>query len=272
MTSQERMIDRITKLLAKAESTTHPAEADALSAKATELMLTWAIDEAVVAARMGASAKPDEVIERRVYLYGSFWQAHQRLALAVARGFNFKPLVGNFKVHIDGKTANGYVVWIGFASDVAKAELLYTSLLIQCTSALRVFARAWNASHGASYRGTTEGFKARRSFIIGFADVVRGRLIAQRAEAVRVRVDAERERPATEGDERGTSTALVLAGRDHHVKEYFDRRYGDARAVRGRGLSAGLGGYGAGQSAGRAANIVGPSGGVGSGHRGALGR
>src|SRR5260370_6696469 len=61
----ERMLARIRALLAKAESTEFPDEAEALSARAQELMARHSIDRALVDAR---SARPGEPEGRRLPL------------------------------------------------------------------------------------------------------------------------------------------------------------------------------------------------------------
>ena len=50
-----RVLDRVRGLLTKAESTEFPAEAEALTAKAQELMARHSIEQAMVEARCGAS-------------------------------------------------------------------------------------------------------------------------------------------------------------------------------------------------------------------------
>ena len=54
----ERMLGRVRALLAKAESTEFPEEAEALSARAQELMARYSIDYAVLAAGSGDTDQP----------------------------------------------------------------------------------------------------------------------------------------------------------------------------------------------------------------------
>src|SRR5208282_3917943 len=56
--ADERILGKIRALLAKAESTEFPEEAEALSARAQELMAKYSIDQAVLAAREGRKDSP----------------------------------------------------------------------------------------------------------------------------------------------------------------------------------------------------------------------
>ena len=59
--SEKNYADMINKLLRKAESTT-PEEAEALFAKAQELMVKYAIDEAMLNAAKGKQREKDDII------------------------------------------------------------------------------------------------------------------------------------------------------------------------------------------------------------------
>lgn len=120
-------------------------------------------------------------------------------------------------VHTHGQ--DRYVVRVyGFASDLERVELLYTSLLLQATRDL-VQARpeGWGEST-AAYR---------RSWLAGFASAVYSRLLRaeQRASA---------EQPATDT---GTSTALVLRDRCDRVDAVVRDAHPRLRSMRRRSLS-----------------------------------
>jgi hypothetical protein len=223
-------------------------------------MMKWAIDDAMIAAARGAAAAPDPIIERRIDVGGIFWRAHQQLGYTIGRAFGFKSISWS-----GGLTPGmqGAFQWVGFQSDVEKAELLYTSLLIQCARGLDVFTRQWKAQY-ANYLPKHEAYKSRRAFILGFANEVGGRIKRQRAEATesaQANLDAQ---PASGT----TSVALVLASRDDRVKEYYDEKYGKLRKGRSTSMSLGVSGYERGRAAGAAANL----GGTGiSGSRGSIG-
>src|SRR5690606_35261253 len=127
---------------------------------------------------------------------------------------------------------------IGYETDVSAVDVLYTSLMIQATVAMK----AESVPVGES----TTAF--RRSFLFGFSERVAGRL----REANRIITD---EIQADSSD----SVALVLVDRQKAVDEDLFRRYGKLRSL---GASAGLGGsgVGAGRAAGSRADLAGSRG------------
>jgi hypothetical protein len=113
----------------------------------------------------------------------------------------------------------------GYASDLERADILYTSLLLQMARGLTTTVvpagvrspRAW-----------------RRSWLLGFVSAV----------ITRVRTAEERAAAGAEGEEQaGPSTALVLADRALVVRRQLEEAYPVTRKTRitysGRGYSAG---------------------------------
>lgn len=241
----ESNLDKITKLLAKAERTDNPAEAEAFTAKAMELMNRWMIDEAMLAAHGGAG-KPDTVIKFVVDITGTYHAGHERLVCALGRGFGFKNvLLGGTHKSWNKTGVHQRVAWIGFESDVEKAKLLYGSLLIQMAAALKHHT----ASPGFKSLTGMDKFKTRRSFMFGFADEIARRLKESR----------ESTRAAAEVSTPGTG--LVLVSRDRQVlvavKDFFPR-LGTSRGFSGDTLAGGYnGGKAAGARAGLATTAVG---------------
>lgn len=162
-----RMLARVRALLAKAESTTFPSEAEALTAKAQELMARHAIDRAMVDADASHAHVP---IGRRIPMEDPYAGAKAMLASAVAEA-NQCRLVYSSDL--------GFVTVFGHEADVEGVELLFTSLLVQATAA--VTAAGKESAQGK--RARTTAF--RRSFMIGYADRIGRRLQeASRASAV----------------------------------------------------------------------------------------
>jgi hypothetical protein len=252
--TDETVIDKITKLLAKAESTTHTAEAEAFTAKATELMMKWAIDEAMINAAQGKPVK-DEIVRYDQGFGGTYWKAHSELFTSLGYGLGFRQF--HIKPWSSGKGQDHLTcVWIGFRSEIEAGKLLFASLLLQATSAQAEYMKnefrvdTWdNASAGM------QKFKARRNFTMGFGYAVRDRLKAQRKAAA----------AAAQTEHTGASVALVLADRDHELDDYM----GQFKLYKGRGSRITGGGMGAGRSAGQRADLGNPS--VG-GNRKAVGR
>jgi hypothetical protein len=152
-----RMLARVRALLAKAESTEFDEEAEALTAKAQELIARHAIDEAL----LHSAGDVGEPSVRRVPVDDPYADAKASL-LAQAAGAN--------RCRVVYSADFGWVTAFGYEGDLDAVELLTASLLAQATSAM--------ARHGprrdASGRSRTRSF--RRSFLFGFAHRIGQRL------------------------------------------------------------------------------------------------
>jgi hypothetical protein len=120
----------------------------------------------------------------------------------------------------------------GYASDLERADILYTSLLLQMARGLTA------AVVPAGVRSTRAW---RRSWLLGFVTAV----------ITRVKSAEERAAAAAEGETHaGPSTALVLADRAVVIRQQLEQAYPVTRRTRitysGRGYSAG---YAQGQQA-----------------------
>jgi Protein of unknown function (DUF2786) len=165
-----RILHRVTALLAKAESTTYPDEAEALTAKAQELMTLHAIDVAAVAAEQGGGARTSG---RRIGIDDPYARARVTLLSEVARANRCRAVWSR---------GLGFVTVFGDEGDLDAVEVLYTSLLVQATRAM-VVARAPSASAGG--RGAASGSATRsfrQSFLVAYAHRIGDRL-RQVAEA-----------------------------------------------------------------------------------------
>jgi hypothetical protein len=162
------IVDRVRALLAKAVSTESPAEAEALNAKAQELMARYRIEQAVLAGEGSRAGRPTMV---HVDIPAPHAVAKLRILGAVARA-NACEVVWSDRL----RRASVF----GFADDLAATETLFASLLVQATAAV---ARA-GTSRDSWGRVRTVSF--RRSFFIAFASRIALRL----QEAVDATVDA----------------------------------------------------------------------------------
>ncbi|MFG2962982.1 DUF2786 domain-containing protein [Streptomyces sp. NPDC048288] len=205
---ESRMLTRIRALLAKAEATGYPEEAEALSAKAQELMARHSVDEALLAA--GAPA-PDAPGACRIGVEPPYEQAKAVLLDAVATA-NHCRAVWNEPF--------SFSTVVGFAADLEAVELLYTSLLVQATHAM---TKA-EATQRAGGRKRTKTF--RQSFLAAYAHRVGDRLAAAAESAVA---------------ETGTGTAVdllpVLAGRETAVADRMERMFPETTTTRLRGVT-----------------------------------
>lgn len=239
-TTAEPILAKIRGLLDKAEATTFAAEAEAFTAKATQLMAKYRIDQAMLdAARPAAQRRA--VVERHVKL-GSGPYVRTRLSLlsAAADANDVRVLTS---VRHDGRVGH----LIGTVDDVEATEMLYTSLAIQ---AARDTAKIAGSSPGQTRR-------QRRSFLAGFAASVDARLTAQNAAAA---AEAERATPGV---------AIVLADKSALVDDWVRGRYGRVGSLRRTGTGTHSGSYQKGVAAGNRADLGATR--VGSGARGALG-
>jgi Protein of unknown function (DUF2786) len=221
--NKDDMLRKVRALLAKAEdpSATGP-EADALTAKAAELMSKYGIDDAMASQRRSVRDKPGD----KIFTVDNPYAAPKSsLLTVVARAFRCKAIQVSrgtgVKVHV-----------FGFAADLEMVDILYTSLLLQ-------------ASHGVArvasqtdYYGRSRTRSARSSYLLGFASAVQTRL---------AEVDKEAERASAPG------TAVVLRSRAAEVQDAVSAVYPSVRQTVAR--VGNVGGYGQGHAAGMRANL-----------------
>jgi len=172
----QRLLDRVRALLAKAESTEFAEEAEAFTAKAQELMARHSIDHALLAAGAGTR---DEPVGRRVSVDRPYEPAKALLLQKVAEAN---------RCRTTWSKEFGFTTVLGFASDLDAVELLYTSLLVQATTAV-VHAGPRRDRYGQS---RTRSF--RQSFLTAYAIRIGQRL--------------------TEATEQASSDAIAEAGND----------------------------------------------------------
>ncbi|MBZ3907036.1 DUF2786 domain-containing protein [Streptomyces griseiscabiei] len=215
---ESRMLGRIRALLAKAEATGFPEEAEALSAKAQELMARHSIDEALLAARTPGANAPGAC---RIGVDAPYETAKAVLLDAVARA-NRCEAVWN--------EALGFSTVVGFEADLEVVELLYTSLLVQATTAM-------TKAEAAQRKGGRKRTKTfRQSFLAAYAHRIGDRL-AEVAEAQVAEAEAESAGAGGAGGAPEPDLLPVLAARDVAVREQFSQMFPDTVTTRVRGVS-----------------------------------
>jgi cytosine/adenosine deaminase-related metal-dependent hydrolase len=223
----ERLLDRVRKLLAKAEAEgVTAAEAQALTAKAAELMAKYGIDRALLAARRPETDKPDN---RMVEIYNPWARVQAHLLCGLAAALRCQcillPTPAGQRVHM-----------FGYASDLERADVLYTSVLIQM----------WHGLAAAGVPARAPSVRAwRRSWLLGFAAAVIARVRA--AEQ-----DAERSAATAPSGDGSSSAALVLADRALVIRQHVARAYPVTRTAR---VTYSGSGYGDGYAQGKRADI-----------------
>lgn len=119
----DRILTRVRALLAKAESTTFTEEAEALSAKAHELMARHAIDQVLLA----AGSQQGEPEAQRIHIENPYLNPKVLLLSRVAQANRCRA--------VWAKGLRMATVF-GFRSDIEATEVLFTSLLVQATTAM----------------------------------------------------------------------------------------------------------------------------------------
>jgi hypothetical protein len=155
----ERVLTRIRALLAKAESSTFPAEAETFTAGAQALMARHSIDAALLAA-LGQSSS-DGPTGRRIGIDNPYEAPKAMLLGAVAEANRCRTVWSRDL---------GFSTAIGFPADLDAVELLFTSLLVQATAAM---AEAGSRADGRG-RSRTRAF--RQSFLTAYASRIGQRL------------------------------------------------------------------------------------------------
>ena len=208
----DAVLAKVRALLAQAESTTFEAEAATFTAKAQELMARHAIDHALVWERAGREETP---VTTRLPVDDPYADAKSLLLQIVADASRCRSVFHE-------RYAMSSI--IGFAPDVAAAEVLFTSLLVQSQVALG----AESARAPAGSRPRSRSFRS--SFLLAYAH-----RIAERLSDVNEHVAADADA------EHGASLLPVLAARDSVVDDAVADQFGELRSSPVRGASDTLG-------------------------------
>jgi hypothetical protein len=223
MAENDSLLARVRKLLAMAEDPAcTPGEAEAFTAKATELIAKYGVDQALLAV---ADPAADPVGDRMVTVVPPYARDKAGLLAAVAAPLRCRVVhltrPGEARSHL-----------FGHATDLERVELLFTSLLVQAAHGLTATAVP-SGEHPAAFR---------RSWLVGYTQAVQARLWAAEQSAAAAEPGAE----------------LVLVDRTELVERRRDETYPrlatrGPRRLRGSGR---LHGYRAGQTADLGGNAV----------------
>jgi hypothetical protein len=206
-TADDPVLAKVRALLAQAESTTFEAEAEAFTAKAQELMARHAIDAALLWADTGRGDRPVTI---RLPIDDPYTDQKSHLLHVVAKHSRCKAVM---------HSGYGLQSVVGFATDIAATEVLFTSLLVQSHAAM--LAEAANAPPGSRTRGRA----FRSSFLFAYVCRIDERL-AEINESVEATVAAE---PSA------SSLLPVLAARNDAIDEEIAATFGELRWTRSRG-------------------------------------
>ncbi|WBQ04931.1 DUF2786 domain-containing protein [Kribbella sp. CA-293567] len=214
----DKMLARIRALLAKAEATDFPDEAEALSGKAQELMAKFSLDQALVDADPGLDL-PDDSGARRIWVETPYVSAKAQLVGAVASANRCRTV---------SMEQLAVVTIVGAELDLQLTELLSTSLLVQANRAMLAAGK-----HIGRY-GESRTRSFRQSFLMAYAQRIGERLQAT-AEATQAAVPAED----------AGRLLPVLSRREEQVEKLFTKLFPDTvtrrtRITNGAGWEAGL--------------------------------
>jgi hypothetical protein len=190
-TGEGRVLEKVRHLLSKAESTSFPDEAEALTAKAQELLARYSIDRAVVG--VSDPARRSDAAVRRVWIDEPYVAPKAQLLHVVAvvnrcRSVLTEPL--------------GLATVAGHEDDLDTVETLFTSLLVQATTQMTA-----SGSRTDSYgRSRTRSF--RQSFLVAFAIRIGHRLQAAGEATVSAATETH-----------GSALVPILASREHAADE-----------------------------------------------------
>lgn len=203
--SQEKWLDKVEKLLAKANRAGTPEEAEAFYTKAQELMVRWSIDEAML---QKAGKSQDELVTEHVEMKRSgLFNTYVELWSAIARANDVKILV--YKL---GDWRIPGVDLIGWKSDIDKVKMLYASFMIQSqrerNNSIPDYMR-----QGERWSNSAEVARWRKSFQVGYA-----RRIGRRLREAKARTQTE----VVTTSKASSGMELAIKDRSAAVTDYFD--------------------------------------------------
>ncbi|OBH35591.1 hypothetical protein A5690_09735 [Mycobacterium intracellulare] len=212
----EKMLARVRALLAKAEATDYPDEAEALSAKAQALMVRHSLREAVADHDRG---RVSVGAARRIWIDHPYVAAKVALVQAVAQANRCRTAwIRDL----------GCVVTVGDETDLDLVDLLATSLLVQASRAMMIAGRR----HEIRGQSRTKSF--RLSFLVAYAARIGERLSFTNASV-------------TDELRRDDRLLPVLAARNRAADEAFTRLF--PKTVASPLVAYDAAGLGAGRSA-----------------------
>ncbi|MEU7148461.1 DUF2786 domain-containing protein [Streptomyces sp. NPDC045456] len=205
---------KIRAILAKAEDpAASPEEAQAYFAKAAELMSRYGIERAMLAE---AQPETDKPVERVVFEKGSYLLDRVELLMSIVNALGGQSVRWRVYDWESGKYVQKIKMY-GYESVLDRAEMLYTSLLLQAFNGMK---------QGRPMRGeSTTAY--RKAWLTGFRYTVTQRL--SQAEQMAVE-EANRQLG-------GRSAELVLARREDAIRAIFKAAHPKLRTAPKRRLT-----------------------------------
>lgn len=258
MSVEDKYLERIGALLAKAESTDSEAESQLLTAKAQQLATMHAIDLAAARERRQRRHRRQTPLQRKLVIGAPREQGRRhRVSL-------FSAIARVNDLRVDVARDDTYVLAFGFPDDLAVVEKLYASLVTQMAAAANAAIRRgehreevyWSKA-AQSWRSDARVF--RTAFNLGFVASIGRRL--QDARDAALAEDRARGEDGSAASAGGG--ALVLARKAEEVRSYYEQESGARGTWRGGRLGSvafSEAGHRSGAAAGRAARLAEPRG------------
>lgn len=231
----ERLLSKVRMMLAKAESTTFPEEAETFTAAAQKLMTRHSIDRALLEQSQHGSDGPTAI---RLGIDRPYETPRFHLVSAIARANRCKAV---------WQQGLGFSTVVGFPTDLRAVELLFTSLMVQATTAMTA---AGSREHWSG-RNRTRSFRS--SFLTAFAVRIGERLEVAAQESQQEWVETgdpgagadlaggsgpgtshHTSHPAREAGADRTALVQVLAQRDEQVEAAVAERFPRLQTQRSR--------------------------------------
>jgi hypothetical protein len=230
----------VRKLLAKADDLARAGdqhslnEAEALNERAAELIASYGIDKAMLAAD---GSFGDEIVDEVIIVGKPFAKEFTDLLWYVASNMRAKGRLikrWNKELH-GGRTKGGYEYGLrlfAYESDMERIKLVYGSVKNQALAGMsKIVDRS--STYGQTQKAD------RQSYLDGFGTAVYSRLQRAEREAQRIKqaeLDEARDVAMIEGRSTATgfSTELVLSDRGLAVKVAMDAAYGITQAQRAK--------------------------------------
>lgn len=188
--------DRIRALLAKADSTEFPEEAEALVAKVQELATTHAIDLGF----LEAQGRGEDRIGAKDFIVDDPYRVEKEALLVAIAGAN------RLRNICHGAAHGGLVYLIGYESDIEATVALYRTLVVHAVRAMLA----------ARIPPWTDPTAFRTSFLYGYAARIDGRLQEANKTAV---------------DDAEPGAGLVLLDRKARVDGEFEQMFPDMNTI-----------------------------------------
>lgn len=267
-------IDKISALLAMAESTDNEAEAEAFMGKAQMLATAYSIDLAMARSHAAKASKREQPMMRQIII-GERGKHINKYLIEL-----FSKVTQNNDLRVTISHYSTYMNLFGMPSDIDVSEAIYVSLSNQMVEAANQFIaegtwkgdvyKYWDAEMwGYEYKPYTAK-TARNAFYRGYIERISTRLSQARADAIREYKSGVDHAPIEAGqvETMATGAEVVLKAKAEEVGTYYRQNSNARGSWKGSSSRAGGSASNAGRAAANSARL-GAQRGIG-GKRGAI--